>query len=83
MKLSHGGGVVVLEVDGDGPAANAGILLGDVLVGANGTALDSPEDLVNQLGSAMVGRKLKLDIVRGGSLTSAELEVGERPRKTA
>ena len=68
MKLSHGGGVVVLEVDGDGAgAANAGILLGDVLVGANGAALDSPEDLVNQLGSAMVGRKLKLDIVRGAA----------------
>jgi len=83
MKLSHGGGIVVLEVDGDGPAANAGILLGDVLVGANGATLDSPEDLVNQLGSAMVGRKLKLDIVRGGSLTSVELVVGERPRKTA
>jgi S1-C subfamily serine protease len=83
MKLSHSGGVVVLEVDAEGPASSAGILLGDVLVGANGAPLDSPADLVNQLGSAMVGRKLKLDLVRGGNLTSVDLEVGERPRRTA
>ena len=80
LGLAREGGVVVLEVDGSGPAGAAGLLLGDVLLSANGAPLDGPEDLLQQLGSEMVGRTLKLEIVRGGSLTTAEVLVGERPR---
>jgi S1-C subfamily serine protease len=70
-------------VDADGPAGAAGLLLGDVLLTANDVVLETPDDLLNLLGPTMVGRTIRLEIVRGGSPTTAELLVGERPRKRA
>ncbi len=83
IGLNDSGGLVVLEVDPDGPAAVGGLLLGDVIVAANGQLVESPEDLLGLLKPEMVGRTLKLDLVRGGVKASAELLVGERPRRTA
>lgn len=83
MNLTREGGLVILEVDADGPAGAAGLLLGDVLLTANDVVLETPDDLLNLLGPTMVGRTIRLEIVRGGNPTTAELLVGERPRKRA
>jgi len=83
IGLTDTGGLVVLEVDPDGPASVGGLMLGDVVVAANGRPLESPEDLLRLLGSEMVGRTLTLDLVRAGARTGAELLVGERPRRSA
>lgn len=83
IGLNDAGGLVVLEVDPDGPASVGGLLLGDVVIAANGELLEGPEDLLRLLKPEMVGRTLKLDLVRGGVKSSAELLVGERPRRTA
>lgn len=83
IGLNDSGGLVVLEVDPDGPAAVGGLLLGDVITAANGGMVEGPEDLLRLLKPEMVGRTLKLDLVRGGVRATAELLVGERPRRTA
>jgi len=58
-------------------------MLGDVVVTANGKPLESPDDLLRLLGSDMVGRTLNLELVRAGARTTADLLVGERPRRSA
>jgi S1-C subfamily serine protease len=83
LGLTQPGGLVVLEVEADGPAGVGGLLLGDVVVSANGRALESPEELLQLLGGDMVGRTLRLELVRGGARANAELLVGERPRRSA
>jgi len=83
IGLNHAGGLVVLEVDPQGPASVGGIMLGDVVVAANGNPLESPDDLLRLLGSDMVGRTLNLDLVRAGVRTTADLLIGERPRRSA
>jgi S1-C subfamily serine protease len=83
IGLVHEGGLVVLEVDPDGPAAVGGLMLGDVLTSANGQQLHSPDDLLRLLAPDMVGRTLALDLVRGGARAAAELLIGERPRRSA
>lgn len=83
IGLNDSGGLVVLEVDPEGPASVGGLLLGDVVVAANGQLVEGSEDLLRLLKPDMVGRTIKLDLVRGGVKTSAELLVGERPRRTA
>ena len=50
-------------VEPDGPAANAGIAEGDLLVAAGDTPLDSIDALHDVLGSA--GASLSLTVVRG------------------
>jgi S1-C subfamily serine protease len=83
IGLSGSAGLVILEVDPDGPAAVGGLMLGDVVIAANGHSVESPEDLLRLLSADMVGRTLKLDLVRAGARASAELLVGERPRRSA
>jgi S1-C subfamily serine protease len=83
IGLPNRGGLVVLDVDADGPAALGGLLLGDVVTTASGMTLESPEDLLRLLGAGSVGTTIPLQIVRGGSLTTAEVLVGERPRRSA
>jgi serine protease Do len=56
-------GLLVLEVEPDGPAATASLRTGDVLVGVNGAALESMERLHDALDSGAPA--LRLAFVRG------------------
>jgi S1-C subfamily serine protease len=81
LGLSHEGGLVVLSVEPDAPAARAGVLLGDVVFAIDGHPVESPDQVVDLLGRGAVGRVLALDLARGGVRTRADVTVGERPRR--
>jgi S1-C subfamily serine protease len=81
LGLGQNGGLVVLSVEPEAPAGRAGVLVGDVVFAIDGQPVDSPEQVVDLLGGNTVGRVLKLDLVRGGARSRAEVTVGERPRR--
>lgn len=81
LGLAHDAGLVVLSVEADAPAARAGVLVGDVVFAIDGQAVQSPEQVVDLLGTGAVGRTLALDLVRGGGRARADIVVGERPRR--
>jgi hypothetical protein len=57
-------GVVVSKVIDDGPAAKAGILLGDGIVKADGAAVTCPSNLLPHLGRAEERRSVELTVRR-------------------
>jgi serine protease Do len=67
-------GLLILDVTLDGPAAAASLLLGDVLTGVNGRALQSVDDLADALDTASSGI-LSLQFQRGGSQAHREVVV--------
>jgi S1-C subfamily serine protease len=71
--------LLVVGVTTDSPAAAAGILVGDLLVGFDGHAIESPEDLLDLLVGDRVGRAVKLRVLRGGVASEVTVTVGERP----
>jgi S1-C subfamily serine protease len=81
LGLAHDAGLVVLSVEPDAPAARAGVLVGDVVYAIDGQPVHSPEQVIDLLGTAEVGRTLGLDLVRGGARARADVTVGERPRR--
>jgi S1-C subfamily serine protease len=84
LGLENDSGLVILSVEADGPAASAGLLVGDVIVKLSGRPIEDTEDLVDALGASdVVGRTFKLDLVRGGELIKADVLIGERPRRSA
>jgi S1-C subfamily serine protease len=71
--------LLVLAVKDGSPAADAGLMVGDVLVSLDGTRLASPEDLLDLLVGDRVGRPVVLRVVRGGVAADVTVTVRERP----
>jgi len=69
-------GLLLTSVAEDGPAARAGLLVGDIIVRAG----DEPATALDRLRARLqVGSNLVLTVVRGGQSLTLTLEVGERP----
>jgi serine protease DegQ len=71
-------GLLVVSVEPDSPAANAGVLLGDIVVGFAGTAVQDTDDLLAQLTSDRIGQAVTLEVSRAGELKTLSVTVGER-----
>jgi len=69
---------IVLEVEPDGPAHKAGIVIGDILVALAGHPVVRLEDIHAQLTAESIGKSLPIKFVRGGALQEASIVVGER-----
>lgn len=74
-------GLIVVHVRPDGPAARAGVLLGDVLVALGEVPVTDIEDVEVALGRAGVGASLAASLVRAEGLIELAITVAERPRR--
>ncbi len=74
-------GLLVVMVDPEGPAANAGMLLGDILVSIAGAEMRGAHSLQPALDGENIGKPVKVDLVRGGQLLHLEVVVGEKPER--
>jgi S1-C subfamily serine protease len=84
LGLERDSGLVILSVEHDGPAATAGLLVGDVIVKLGGRTIEDVDDLVEALGARdAVGTTFNLDLVRGGERVQTDVLIGERPRRRA
>lgn len=78
-QLTQESGLLVIATETSSPAANAGLVLGDVLVKLNGESISTIDDLMSLLTSDRVGTTLPAQILRAGQLQEVHLTVGERP----
>ena len=76
-------GLIVVTVAPDGPAARAGVLLGDVLVALGGEPVRDLEDVQAHLGAGRVGTAVTALVVRAGARAELRITVGEQPRRRA
>lgn len=81
LKMPGSTGLIVISVDPDAPAGQAGVTIGDVLVELSGATIQRPEDVQQVLDSGSVGKKVNARLLRGGNLVDVEVTVGERLRK--
>jgi S1-C subfamily serine protease len=77
--VNTGVGLLISNVDAQGAAASAGVLLGDVVVAWNGTPIRDYRQLQSLLGPESIGSTVTLATLRGGGLRDVRLTVGERP----
>jgi S1-C subfamily serine protease len=70
--------LLVVAVSPDAPAARAGILVGDVILAADGHTIGSPEELLDWLTGDRVGKAATLRLLRGGKPTEVSVTIGER-----
>ncbi|MBT5773835.1 MAG: PDZ domain-containing protein [Dehalococcoidia bacterium] len=72
-------GLLVVSIEDDSPGAAGGLLVGDILVGIEGSPLGRTEDLQEQLGSERVGVAVDLTLLRGGEPAMVSVTPTERP----
>jgi serine protease Do len=83
MRLDDRKGALVADVLSGGPADEAGVERGDVIVSFNGEAVDKSHDLPALVAAAPVGEKASLAVLRDGEARELTVEVGELETKTA
>jgi S1-C subfamily serine protease len=77
---SAGEGVLVVGIDPEGPAARAGLIVGDIVTAWNATPVGRVREIMRLLGPESVGNSVDLALSRGGAATALKIVVGERPR---
>jgi len=71
-------GALVESVVKEKPADRAGVLAGDIITEANGTAITTHQELVNIVLSCMIGDELKLKIYRDGEYLDITITIGNK-----
>jgi serine protease Do len=78
FNLKSDRGVVVNQVADDSPAEKAGLKEEDVILSANGSSIESANDLSEAVSAAKPGDKMTLDVIRSGHEMQIAVTLGER-----
>ena len=83
LGVTRDTGLIVVTVEADGPAARAGVLLGDILIALDGAPVSDLDDVQAQLGGAQIGRTSPASVIRAGARAELAITVGEQARRRA
>ena len=65
---------------GSSPASDAGVKIGDVIVGWDQSPIDRKETLIRGVAASGIGSQVEMDVVREGHEVKLLVTVGRRPR---
>ncbi len=73
-------GVLVQQVQPNGPADKAGLKPGDIITTLDGRNIKDGDDLVNEIASRRPGSSIRLGFVRDGKPADATVTIGDRDK---
>src|SRR5579872_5369908 len=79
LHLKDEYGVEVRCVDGESPAAKAGLREGDVVLEYNGQKIEGGEQFMRLVRETPAGHTVKLSVWRAGAIQSVAVAIGQRP----
>lgn len=83
LSLREERGVEITRMEEEGPAAKAGLKVGDVVLEFNGQRVEGTEQLMRLVRETPAGREVKLVVSRGGASQTLALRTGARKGFTA
>lgn len=78
LDLDQDRGIVIVGLEPGGPAEQAGMLLGDIVVSIDGDPVATVENIQDFLTGDAVDGSVTLQYIRGGTLVNQDVEVAER-----
>ena len=82
LGLTDATGALVTDVP-EGPAAEAGMQAGDVIVSFNGSEVTDTRELVRRVGNAQIGATVPMTVYRDGEEVELEVTLGRREEAEA
>jgi len=79
LAVDHG--VLLAEVLGEGPARDAGLRVGDIVVKMGESKVDGMKGLVGSLSRLTIGDEVSVEFVRNGTTYETKLRLRETPEK--
>ena len=80
LEQEHG--LLLVTVEDGGPAAQGGLMIGDIIVTIAGQPVQSLDSLRQSLGPDSVGSGIPLRVLRGGQTQDVTITVGEQPTRS-
>ena len=71
-------GLMVMEIGADSPAANAGIVAGDILLSAGGAPATRFGEIARQFGADSIGKTVEIILARAGSIITSKATIMAR-----
>lgn len=71
-------GMMVMSVVENGPAAQAGIVAGDIILSVDGIAANCFRKIARYFGGDSIGRKADVRVIRGGVIVTIQTTIAER-----
>ena len=81
LGVDQDSSIMLLGVEPNGPAASAGLGMGDILLQAGPSVISDAETLAELLDNATIGESLSFRVLRAGTIQEVKVRIGERPRK--
>jgi len=78
LKRDQTIGLLIVSIESGSPASEAALMIGDILVGISGEAVEHHDELFARLSGDVVGRSIPVEVLRGGKLLTVNVLVGER-----
>lgn len=82
LKQKQDEGLVIISLEEDGPAENAGVMIGDIFLSINGESVTEAQDVQKILAPDTIGNEISVTYLRGGEEKQLNILVSERPQKS-
>ena len=78
LQREQAAGLLIMGIEKDSPAANGGLIVGDILVGVAGEPVLHHDELFARLNGEVAGKSTPIDILRGGQPQTLNVLIGEK-----
>ncbi|MDR3574103.1 MAG: trypsin-like peptidase domain-containing protein [Anaerolineaceae bacterium] len=75
---SQAHGLLLVGIESNSPSSNAGLMVGDILLGVAGQPVEEHDQLLSYLAGDVIGKPVPLEISRGGQRQTVTVTVGEQ-----
>jgi serine protease Do len=79
LHLQTHRGTIVEDVDPDGPAAESGMLPGDIILNFAGNPVSDASKMAADIAQRAIGDKISIEVLRDKEKQTLSLTIGERP----
>jgi len=81
LRIQRDAALMIMQVEPASPSAEAGMTLGDLIIGINGQPVSGIDDVQRVLLRAKRGDSVELEYSRGGQVATVKMKLAERPRR--